>query len=108
MIEKELDVLVNEWNYHYISKNKYCETISGIPKILYFFTRTIWHVFYMFQVIINLKLKLGNSDYKCIIDYALLQYAEKNYENKQSLISDELSIQRSLSLMKVLYTKKSC
>ena len=43
IIEKELDVLVNEWNYHYniIRKSKCCETISGIPEILYFFTRTI-------------------------------------------------------------------
>ena len=35
-LEKELDVLVNEWNYHYIRKCKYCETIGGIHEILYF------------------------------------------------------------------------
>ena len=29
-------IFVNEWNHHYIRKCKYCETIGGIPEILYF------------------------------------------------------------------------
>ena len=63
-----------EWNHHYniIRKRKYCETIGGIPEIL--FLPEQYGKYYMFQVIINLKLKLGTSDYKCILYYALLQY----------------------------------
>ena len=37
----------------------------------------------------NLKLKLGTSDYKCMLDYALLQYAGDNYRNKSSLCLNE-------------------
>ena len=47
-IEKELDVLVNEWNHHYIRKSKYCETIGGIPEILYFLPEQYGEC-YMFQ-----------------------------------------------------------
>ena len=46
----------------------------------------------MFEVIINLKLKLGTTDYKCILDYALLQYAKNNYGHKSSLVSDEFRV----------------
>ena len=46
----------------------------------------------MLEVIINLKLKLGTTDYKCILDYALLQYAENNYGHKSSLVSDEFRV----------------
>ena len=44
------------------------------------------------SVIINLKLKLGTTDYKCILDYALLQYAENNYGHKSSLVSGEFRV----------------
>ena len=46
----------------------------------------------MFEVIINLKLKLGTIDYKCILNYALLQYVENNYGHKSSLVSDEFRV----------------
>ena len=46
----------------------------------------------MLEVIINLKLKLGTIDYKCILDYALLQYAENNYGHKSSLVLDEFRV----------------
>ena len=91
IIEKELDVLVNEWNHHYIRKSKYCETIGGIPEILYCLPEQYVGAIYV-SVKINLKLKLGTSDYKCILYYALLQYEETNYGHKSSFVSDEFRV----------------
>ena len=92
IIEKELDVLVNEWNHHYIRKSKYCETIGRIPEILYFLTEQYGWCYIYVSVKINLKVKLRTSDCKCILDYALLQYAENNYGHKSSFVSDEFRV----------------
>ena len=36
IIQEELNVLVNEWNHHYIRKSRHSETPGGIPEMLYF------------------------------------------------------------------------
>ena len=57
------------WNHNYIRKSKYCEAIGGIPETLYFLPEQYGKC-YMLEVIINLKLKLGTTDYKCTLDFA--------------------------------------
>ena len=44
------------------------ETIGGVPEILHCLPEQ-YSKCYIFQVIINLTIKLRTSDYKCILDH---------------------------------------
>lgn len=62
IIQKEIDILVHEWNYHRIRESRNTETPGGIPEVLYF-----------------LPEMNGAEDHKFSVDLDLLDYAETNY-----------------------------
>ena len=87
--EKELTILVTEWNYHRIRKTPNAEAPGGIPEVLYYLPDTTGILYIIIKLYIILYIKTvyvythsdcaGAHDYTCSLQSDLLGDAKYLY-----------------------------